>query len=215
MRQEVTLDPKESRILAEYTGHEPIPKIAKGTYVGFHIAFFDIETWGLNAGVHPIFCAAIADQWGRVTLFSSHDKRYYVKGDPRDDVLLARAIRDELEHKYDIVVTWNGAFDLSHLNGRLVRKRQRPVTSDLMHIDLMHKHGKWSRWQSNTGRKLKHAAEAYGVNGKTELEWEMWERAKTGDPKAVKYIEEHCTADVLTTRDMFSVDRPLIRNIHR
>lgn len=201
----------------EWVGVEKVPATPRGTYVGFRIGFFDLETWGLNASVHRIFCGAVADNFGNVTLLSSTQRKYYTNGDPMDDSLLAVAIRDELE-KYDILVGWNSSgFDLPFLNGRLLPHKARPVRSDIMHLDLMWRYGGRSRWSARMGsRKLQYVSEAFKTpNAKVPLTWEVWERAKGGDREAKKLIEQHNVADVLVTRDVFAYTKPLIQNVHR
>lgn len=200
----------------DWLGVEAVPAAKKGTFVGFRIGFVDLESFGLNGSVHAIICGCVADAFGRVTTITRRDRRYYT-GDPLDDSKLAEAIRDEWE-RYDILVGWNsGGFDLPFLNARLLRAGRRPIRSDVMHIDLMWRYGGKSRWSARMGRRsLDNISKAFKTpHVKEPLDWEMWERARSGDGKAEKLIISHCEADVLATRDVFAYSKPLIQNIHR
>ena len=52
-------------------------------------------------------------------------------------------------------------------------------------------------------------------NQKSEVDWDTWTLAGTGDPDAIAEVTRHGRADVLVTRDVFNHVKPLIRTIHR
>jgi len=182
----------------------PISKEDRESFVGFSMAFWDIET---TFSTQPIVLyAAIADQFGHVHGFS--------KGrDITDDKALVVAVRDALT-QYDIWVTWNGKmFDVPILNGRLLFHGEEPLPSK-MHIDAM-----WKASGSSVRigrRSLQSVSEYFGVqNRKTPLNVRIWDRAMSGDPDAYALIVEHCDADVLVTRDVFDVLKPQVRSVSR
>lgn len=176
----------------------------KADFVGFSMAFWDLET---TFSTQPIVLAgAIADQFGRVYSFG--------KGpDITNDKALVKGIRDALA-TYDIWVTWNGKlFDVPVLNGRLIFHGLEPLPP-VMHIDLMYKATGGS---VRIGRRsLQSVSEYFDVpNRKTPLNVRTWDKAMAGDAEAYDKIVEHNDADVLVTRDVFNILKPQIGNIHR
>ena len=41
------------------------------------------------------------------------------------------------------------------------------------------------------------ATEFFGINGKTRVKPEYWQKARFGDPKSLKYVYEHNVSDVV------------------
>lgn len=197
-------------VTADQFGH-PVPPAPVGVtkkdiadYVGFNVAFWDIET---TFSTQPlVLYAAIADQFGRV--------RGFGKGsDITDDRELVKAYRDALA-EYDIWVTWNGKlFDVPVLNGRLLYHGLEPLPKR-MHIDAMYAA---SGSSTRIGRRsLQSVSEYFGVaNRKTPLSVRVWDAAMSGDKAAYGLIKEHCDADVLVTRDVFNVLKPQFQTIQR
>lgn len=190
----------------------PIP-VPKDEYVGFRIAFFDIEATGLTAMMGRMLCASIADNWGNVTTRTIIE----LPGESLiDDSRLAEWLRDELEG-YDILVGWNSKlYDVPMLNARLMRWGKRPMRSDMLHTDPM--------WRARPGgggirigsSKLVNVQKFFNVpNAKTEISWDTWQLAGAGDDDAMAEVVEHCEADTLVLRDVFNHLKPLIKNIHR
>ena len=187
----------------------PIPA---GDYVGFRLAFYDIETTDLGAFIGRMICATVGDSWGNLTTRTILD---FSQTTPLDDSGLAEWLRDELE-RYDISVGWNNfQFDLSFLNARLLRWGKRPV-ADRMAVDAMWK-ASYGRYGARIGsRKLVNVQKFFRVaESKTELDFDVWALAGMGDKAAMAEVVAHCEADVLVTRSVFNHLKPLIRTIHR
>lgn len=193
-------------------GSDELPATVKpADYAGFRMAFYDIETTNLGAGMGRVLCVSIADEFGNVTT------RTYADFDGKsilDDVPLVAWARDELA-KYDIWVGWNSIlFDQPFLNARLLKGHEWPLRMDRMHIDLMYMFkGRKTRFGS---AKLDNVAKNLGVpNQKTPLDFATWERAMVGDMDALEDVVEHCEADVLVLRDVFARARRLIQSVTR
>lgn len=173
-------------------------------YVGFNIAFWDLET---TFSTQPIVLfGALADQFAAVTEF----RKGPVIVDDHDLVV---AIRDSLS-EYDIWVTWNGKlFDVPVLNGRLRFWGERPLPK-VMHIDAMYGA---SGGNMRIGRRsLQSVSEYFDVpNRKTPLNVRTWDLAMSGDEAAYNKIAEHGHADVLVTRDVFNHLKPQFQTIQR
>jgi uncharacterized protein YprB with RNaseH-like and TPR domain len=188
-----------------------VPGAPRGLFVGFDTIFWDLETTNLTAIMGRLLACAFADSFGQTKVFRIED---YPGRSLIDDSRLAAAIRDELE-KVDTWVTWNGKlFDVPFLNARLLKAGERPLRSDVKHIDLMYySRGQFVRIGSS---KLENVSKfVNSPHRKTPIDWETWQLAALGDRQAMDAIAEHAVADVLVLRDVFAHLRPYIRIVHR
>ena len=189
-----------------------IPANPEGDFVGFNMAFYDIETDGLGAWNHEMTCWSIADNFGKVTNATKFD---FPQRSLLDDKGLVVALRDELE-KYDILVAWYGTmFDLPFMNGKLLEYGERPIR-DMMYLDPCFK-TRGGRYGIKVGSsKLKNVAKFFKTaHQKPEVEWSTFKLAAIGDPEALAEVQDRCDADVLTMRDIFQHIKPMIRTLHR
>lgn len=180
-------------------------------FVGFRMAFWDLETTDLGASMGRLICCSISDSWGNVTTRRSSD---FDRTSSIDDSALAEWVRDELE-RYDVLVSWNGFnFDHGFLQARLLRWGKRPL-SRKMAVDAM--------WRARPGRygarlggsSLKNVSTFFRLDvSKTELDKETWALAAAGDEQAIDYIVEHCEKDVLVLRKAFHHLKPLVQTVH-
>lgn len=180
-------------------------------FVGFRLAFWDLETTDLGASMGRLLCCSIADNWGNVTTRRASD---FERTSVIDDSGLAEWIRDELE-RYDILVSWNGFnFDHGFLQARLLRWGKRPLARKLA-IDPMWK-ARPSRYGSRIGgSSLKNVSSFFRLDiSKSELDKETWQLAGAGDEQALDYIIDHCERDVLVLRKVFNHLKPLIQTVH-
>lgn len=175
-----------------------------GSFVGFSVGYFDIETTFSNEPI--ILYAAIADHFGEV--------REFRRGlDITNDRDLTVALAAALE-QYDILVSWNGKlFDIPIIQSRLAYYGEG-VLRPHMHVDLMY----YATGQFNRlGRKsLQNVSEYFEVsNQKTPLRIRQWNGAMAGKDEDYEKIAEHCIADVLVLRDVLPHLKRHVRNIHR
>ncbi len=188
-----------------------IPAAPQGSFVGINTIFWDLESTGLSAIMGRVLCCSFADSFGQVKTFRYED---YPGRSLIDDGPLVTAIRDELE-KANHWITWNGRlFDVPLLNARLLKAGQRPLRTDLLHTDLMY-YARGTFVRIGSSKLVNVSKFINSPNAKTELSWDTWSLAATGDKDSMDYIVEHCEADVLVTRDVFAVLKPHVKNIHR
>ena len=147
--------------------------------------FFDIETGNLNAPFSRIINACVLDR-------DSH-KVWKNQAAGKDDHALVKKIRIELE-SFDYIVTYYGTgFDIPYLNTRLLLAGERPLKA-IRHIDLYYTARHFLKLHSN--RLATVCDTLFGGTQKTQILPAVWEKALRGDKAALKYVMEHCVADV-------------------
>lgn len=191
---------------------ESLPLVPPEEYVGFRMAFFDIETEDLKAFMGGVLCWSIADNFGNITTRRITD---FPQESPIDDRGVVVALREELK-KYDIAVSWNGYnFDHSFINARLLYWGEEPLAS-IKAVDLMYK-ARPGRYGARIGSsRLDNVAKFFRTEvQKTPLDWDTWRLAARGDKAALDKVVEHCEHDVLVLRSIFHHLKPLVRVIHQ
>lgn len=183
------------------------------SYIGLGMLYFDTESTSLTGIMGRMLCASFCDGWGRVTTIRIDQTQ---QKNVLDDRELVVGIRDYLEQNGDVLVGWNSRLhDIPLLNARLLHWSERPIRSDLLHIDLMYYAG--GQFNKIGSKKLvnvqKYIPEV--ENEKTDIDWNIWQLAGAGDRESLNYIVQHCEADILTMRDVFGKLKPYVRNIHR
>jgi uncharacterized protein YprB with RNaseH-like and TPR domain len=183
------------------------------------IVVFDIETTGLNGIMGRVLCGSFYPIW---TGPGRKSKPYTIRIDKKpwnnpddiiDDTKVLEAIRDELE-KYNMIVTWNGKqFDVPFVNARLMRAGKRRFEPHF-HLDLMYYAGGISMRVGS--RKLVNVQKFMGVDAlKNPPGWEVWDRAKSGDKKAMDTLAKYCENDVKGTAELYHKMIGAVKNIHR
>ena len=190
----------------------PVPSQPEGSFVGFNMAFYDIESDGLSGWGHEMTCASITDNFGRTYHRTKFD---FDQRDGLDDKGLVVWLRDELE-KYDILVGWYGTmFDLPFMNAKLIEYGERPIR-DMMYLDPCYK-ARGGRYGLKVGSsKLKNVAKWLKTeNQKPEVEWSTFKLAAMGDEEALDVVVDRCDADTKVMRDIFHRIKPMVRSLHR
>src|SRR5438094_6760356 len=146
------------------------------------IVAFDTESTDLKAMMGRLLCASFQEIGSGKECYTFRVKKF-------DDAKLALACRDALE-QYNLVVTWNGKLhDIPLLNARLAKAHERPVHLQ-WHLDLM-----WYAGGSSMkigSRKLVNVQKYLGLGEeKTEISWDVWQRAATGDNEAMEEVVGH------------------------
>lgn len=176
------------------------------------IVAYDLETSDLKALMGRVLCASflpIVDKEFLETVPKRlHPKPYTFRGDderfktddPADDSKLVVAIRDELK-RYNSIVTWNGKlFDNRFLNAKLCEYGEEPLMTQF-HYDPM--------WTVRNGlrvgsSKLDNVQKYLDLpTTKTGIAWKDWQRALSGDAKAMDTVVVHCEHDVIVLMEAY------------
>ncbi len=177
-------------------------------YSDARILFYDIESTGLQADFGTLL--AVGYKW-------AGDKYVYIPAitdyptfdaDPTDD---KRLVADFIEvmKTADMVVTYNGKrFDQPYLYAKCLEHKIE-IPPNIPHVDLYQtvRHNmKISRKSlQNVGYHLSLSAE------KTPVEGRIWKRASAGHRPSIKYIVDHCAADVELLEEAYHRLKPLVR----
>lgn len=172
------------------------------------ILLYDIETTNLAADFGTCLC--IGYKWlgtNRVSVPSIMDYDGW-RDDPTYDGHLLADFRDVYEQA-DMVVTYYGkGFDIKFLQAKML-EWDLGILPNTPHVDLYFtvKHNlRLSR------RSLANVGYFLGLNAeKTPIEGKMWRSAQAGNHKAIKYVIDHCRADVLVLEEAYLKLRPLVR----
>lgn len=153
-------------------------------------AMFDLESTHMDADFGRLICACIKPLGEEPIVYST------LKGDT-----IVEFVRDELQ-KYDYIVTYYGTgFDIPFLTTRLIKNGLEPlglVRQVDMYYTARAKLKLASNRQANVVKSLTRKVE------RTDVVGEIWLRAAEGDKEAVKYIVEHCIADVHDLEEVFN-----------
>lgn len=165
------------------------------------VGYLDIETVGLNANWDYIISVYIADNngniWGR-TLTREEVLDFKIL-----DKYLMKETCTELK-KYDkIVVYWgkDRRHDIPFLRTRAsLHGYEFPPHGSIVLVDLYDVVRSKLRLHRY---RLQNVCKLYDIPAKEHpLDEIIWQRAKLGDKKALKYIDLHCKEDVISLREL-------------
>lgn len=175
------------------------------------ILLWDIEASDLAANFGFTFC--IGYKWmgeKKVHLVSIRDFKSAFAEDPTNDLHVVAHFSDVLAQA-DYHVTWYGArFDLPFLQTRSIELGLPPLP-DRPHVDAWRIAKYKLRFNSNRLETVSRSiAIAPGAKQsfKTPIDAKCWVKAKAGHVDSIKYIEEHCVADVDVLENVFQKIRP-------
>jgi uncharacterized protein YprB with RNaseH-like and TPR domain len=192
---------------------------------GAKVGYFDIETYGFKANFGLMLSWAmfvpkeVRVQDDGSLKISKKGKTYhdfmkrneaidYKKLDKRITGSLLDAINE-----VDIVVGYYSTrFDVPFTRTRAAKwEVPFPKYQDKYHADMWFVVRSLYSLSRNT---LQQACALFGIDGKTHVDYDLWDRARLGDPDAMAYVDDHCVADVeilARLHEKISGYRPLTR----
>lgn len=172
------------------------------------ILFFDIESTNLKADFGYIICISwkFFDETKVHSAVISDSPHY--KDDPIDDSW----ILEQFEKAYfqaEIVVAHYGVkFDIRFINTRRLYHHMHP----LLGVPII------DTWRVAKDRLALHSnrlssiTDFFNLPQKTALKGGIWLKAMSGHLPSIKYIKQHCEADVLALEASYKKLRPLVLN---
>jgi DNA polymerase elongation subunit (family B) len=125
-----------------------------------------------------------------------------------DDSRITRGLWKLLDEA-DIVIAHNGdGFDVPNMNTRFIVNGLNPP-SPYQTIDTMLVARKQFGFTHNSLNAL---AKIFGFDAKMDTDFDLWKRAKSGDEKALAYMQEYNMGDVTLLEKVYLKLRPWIRN---
>jgi len=170
------------------------------------VILFDLETNNLRADFGWILCASwmLLDEDRPKTISLRHFPTLW-KQDPTNDKKVALALYDVLCSADVIVAHYGQRFDRKFTNTRLL-KWGLPGLPPIPLVDT------WRIAKENlalSSNRLKSIERFFELDQtedgfkKTELSADAWRRAPTGHLPSLKYVEEHCEADVIQLKKVY------------
>lgn len=192
---------KHDRVAA-IQGRAPLATPAK-------ILLFDIEASNLSANFGRCLC--VGYMWlgdDKPKILSVRTSKAWGRDHTDDHTLVAEVQR--VMKSADMWVGWySSRYDVPFLQTRLLYYGLPLLPPTFPHIDLWRTCRYKLKLHSN---RLASAVDFFGLTEKTPIKGEQWVRASAGHKPSLKYVEEHCSADVLALRDAYLVMRPLVYN---
>ncbi len=173
------------------------------------ILLWDIESTGLKGDFATILC--IGYKWfgeKKVSVISITDYPETFKKDPGDD---SRLMKDFMKvyNQADMTVTYYGTgFDRKMMYTKLL-EHNLPIPANIPMVDLF-----WTvKGNTTLSRKsLATVSEFLKLKThKTLVLGRVWKKAMSGHGPSIKYIIEHCIADVKVLEETYVRLRPLVR----
>lgn len=171
------------------------------------ILLWDIETDGINAD--RVLC--IGYKW--------HDKKkvHLLRAEdyPREGLWCDKGVIGAFAKVFaeaDFHVTWyGGRFDLPVINARMIANGLKPLPP-VAHVDLW----RTARYQFRTGggNRLGKWQDFLGIpDEKTPVNPSMWIKGRYGHGPSLKYIYDHCIADVYVLEGVYDRLKPWVKDI--
>jgi len=168
------------------------------------IAFFDLETAGLNADYGTVLVGSIKE-------LGKRPKASNVSN-PGDDRDLCVALRDELS-KYKLWVSYYGKlFDVKFLNTRLLVHGEAQLPR-VHHLDIY-----WTvRYYTTTARRSQgHIISLLGEDeDKMSVSPDVWASALKAPEANLKKLRARCNSDVTGLEQLYERMKHLVANITR
>jgi uncharacterized protein YprB with RNaseH-like and TPR domain len=166
------------------------------------LGIFDIETSHLKASIGIMLCYKILI-YGTDEILGRTITRKEVLSKDEDKQLVKECINDLIG--CDRIITFFGSrFDLKYIRTKAVMHGlEFPSFGEIMSSDVYYMVR--NRFQLHSNRLETSCQVLLGESNKTSFDVKHWRFAAKGDQKSLKYIDEHCTADVSDTAKLYDI----------
>jgi len=162
------------------------------------IGYLDIESTGFSANIDLMLSWCIKGRGIKKVAGDVIEREEIMSN--KQDKRITQSLVDEM-NKYDVIFTYYGTrFDIPFIRTRaLYHGIDFPMYRQKSHKDLYYVvRSKLKLHRSS----LMAATEFFGIDGKTRIKPEYWQKARWGDKKSLKYVYEHNIADVEILEDL-------------
>jgi uncharacterized protein YprB with RNaseH-like and TPR domain len=162
------------------------------------IGYLDIESTGFSANIDLMLSWCIKGRGVKKVAGDVIEREEIMSN--KQDKRITQSLVDEM-NKYDVIFTYYGTrFDIPFIRTRaLYHGIDFPMYRQKSHKDLYYVvRSKLKLHRSS----LMAATEFFGIDGKTRIKPEYWQKARWGDKKSLKYVYEHNIADVEILEDL-------------
>lgn len=174
------------------------------------ILVFDIEATNLSADMGYILCIGYKWVGEKKVHILDITKSKTFKKDVTDDKEIVKAFAKIVEEADAVIAHFGKYFDVPYIQTRLLMNGLRPLPPVKL-IDTWRTMKKKLKLHSN---RLASGISAFDPSvKKTPLDGRMWVKASAGDKKAIKYVVEHCIADVQALENVYKKIR-VVDDLH-
>lgn len=180
---------------------------------GLKVGYLDIETTNLKADIGFMISWCVKERGGEVFHdIITKDEIFNLEFDKR----IVKSLLDTLDN-FDILVTYNGTyFDIPFINTRALLYGSDTVTSYKTNViakdtkngtkfveKVMPKFFHWDLYFTVKSKlrlrynSLKVVTQFLGINGKTDIDVSVWQKAQYGDQKSLREVLFHNKGDVV------------------
>lgn len=170
------------------------------------VAIYDIEATNLKGNFGFMLCGCIKFIDKDKIIVKRIDRSANYKKDRTDDSQVVREFADLLMSADCLVGHYGSKFDIPFVNTRLLYHGLRPMPK-IPHVDT------WRVARNNlalNSNRLDTLTQLLGTTKKTRIDGKIWIRATAGYADALKYIIQHCEADVRALEETYLKLRPLM-----
>jgi uncharacterized protein YprB with RNaseH-like and TPR domain len=163
------------------------------------LAFFDIETTDFKANAGFVTCWVIKYR-GKKKIYGSRIKREEIYNETFDKRVVADLV-EELKN-VDVLVSYYGTrFDIPFVRSRaFAHNLYFPPYGTIYHFDLYYRARSLLQLHRNS---LDAVTRHLDIPGKTHPHIDEWMSARYGNPKTLKFVWDHCVADVKILEELF------------
>jgi len=159
------------------------------------VGYFDIESTGLKGNFDAMLCWFIKERRrDRYDFDCVEPEDFRARDKTRMDARVVSTLAAALE-RYDVLVSYYGSgFDFPFSRTRALKCGVPfPPYGSSRHVDLYYSaRGRLSLHS----KRLEVVSRFLGIPGKTPLDPDVWVGARLGDARCLRYVRDHCRADV-------------------
>lgn len=162
------------------------------------IGYLDIESTGFSANIDVMLSWCIKGRGEKKVAGACITREELMSN--KSDSRIVELLVEEM-NKYDVIFTYYGTrFDIPFIRTRaLYHGTYFPMYRQKSHKDLYYVVKSKLKLHRSS---LMAATEFFGIDGKTRIKPEYWQKARWGDKKSLKYVYEHNIADVEILEDL-------------